>query len=153
MFSPSLKKVAQALPPALLLVIFIPALGARDLRVCADPNNLPFSNQSAEGLENKVADLLARNLGATLTYTWWAERKNFIRDTLDAGRCDLVIGAPALIPGALTTKPLYRSTYVFVHRENRALHLTSFDDPALAHLRIGVQIVGDAYAPPAHALA
>src|ERR1700712_2998013 len=70
------------------------ARASQPLRVCADPNNLPFSNQQGEGLENKLAELLARELGAPLEYTWWAQRRGFIRNTLAAGRCDVVIGVP-----------------------------------------------------------
>jgi mxaJ protein len=127
----------------------------RVLRVAADPNNLPFSNRQGEGFENKIAELVARELGATLEYTWWAQRRGFIRNTLKAGECDLVLGAPAGFELALTTRPYYRSTYVFVYRKDRGLDVRSFDDPALRTLKIGVQMVGDdaANTPPAHALA
>jgi mxaJ protein len=66
------------------------------IRVCADPNNMPFSNRQAQGFENKLAELLAAKLGARLEYTWWAERKSFIVNSLEQGRCDLVMGVPAL---------------------------------------------------------
>ena len=125
------------------------------LRVCADPNNLPFSNARGEGLENKLAELVARDLGATVEYTWWAQRRGFFRNTLKAGACDVVMGVPAAFELALTTSPYYRSTYVFVTRKDRKLDLRSFDDPLLRDLRIGVQMIGDDFAntPPAHALA
>ena len=124
------------------------------LRVCADPNNLPFSNQRGEGFENKIAELLAQDLGERVEYTWWAQRRGFFRNTLRAGTCDIVIGVPAAIEMALTTRPYYRSTYVFLTRKDRHLNLTSFDDPTLKKLKIGVQIIGDDFsnAPPAHAL-
>ena len=127
---------------------------ARKLRVCADPNNLPFSNQRLEGFENKIAALLARELQAEVEYTWWAQRRGFIRNTLKADRCDLVIGVPSGFEMAQTTAPYYRSTYVFVYRQDSGLKLSSFDDPALRQLKIGVQVIGDdgANAPPAHAL-
>lgn len=126
---------------------------ARVLRVCADPNNLPFSNQAEQGFENRVAEVLARRLGATLEYTWWSERKGFIKNSLDAYRCDVVIGVPADLESVLTTKPYYRSTYVFASRKDRDLKLSSLSDPRLANWRIGMHIVGDDYAPPAQALA
>ena len=128
---------------------------ARLLRVCADPNNLPFSNDRLEGFENKIAEILARDLGAEVEYTWWAQRRGFIRNTLRAGACDLVVGVPMSFELALTTSPYYRSSYVFVYRKDRGLHISSFDDPVLRKLRVGVQIIGDDYAnsPPAHALA
>lgn len=124
------------------------------LRVCADPNNLPFSNQRGEGFENKIAELLAQDLGDRVEYTWWAQRRGFFRNTLRAGVCDVVIGVPSAVEMALTTKPYYRSTYVFLSRKDRKLNVTSLDDPALKSLRIGVQIIGDDFtnAPPAHAL-
>jgi len=124
------------------------------LRICADPNNLPFSNQRLEGFENKIADLLAQDLGERVEYTWWAQRRGFFRNTLKAGVCDVVIGVPAGFEMALTTKPYYRSTYVFLSRRDRHLEVKSFDDPVLKKLRIGVQIIGDdqSNAPPAHAL-
>ena len=124
------------------------------LRVCADPNNLPFSNQRGEGFENKLAELLAQDLGERVEYTWWAQRRGFFRNTLKAGTCDLVIGVPSGFEMALTTKPYYRSTYVFLSRKDRHLEVKSFDDPLLKKIRIGVQIIGDdqSNAPPAHAL-
>src|SRR5438128_4075007 len=65
------------------------------LRVCADPNNLPFSNQAGEGFENRLAEMLADAMGEKVEYTWWAQRRGFIRNTLAAGRCDVVMGVPA----------------------------------------------------------
>jgi mxaJ protein len=124
------------------------------LRVCADPNNLPFSNQRGEGFENKLAELLAHDMGERVEYTWWAQRRGFFRNTLKAGACDVVMGVPSGFEMALTTKPYYRSTYVFLSRKDRHLDVKSFDDPVLKKLRIGVQIIGDdqSNAPPAHAL-
>jgi quinoprotein dehydrogenase-associated probable ABC transporter substrate-binding protein len=124
------------------------------LRVCADPNNLPFSNDRGEGFENKIAEMFAHDLGERVEYTWWAQRRGFFRNTLRAGACDVVIGVPAGFEMALTTRPYYRSTYVFLTRKDRHLKLGSFDDPTLKKLKIGVQIIGDDFsnAPPAHAL-
>jgi quinoprotein dehydrogenase-associated probable ABC transporter substrate-binding protein len=131
-----------------------PSPDPRSLRICADPNNLPFSNARGEGFENKIADVVAREMRASVSYTWWAQRRGFIRNTLGAGACDVVLGMPAEMTAALTTRPYYRSSYVFVSRSDRRLHIRSFDDPALRQLRIGVQLIGDDYAntPPAHAL-
>jgi mxaJ protein len=125
------------------------------LRVCADPNNLPFSNRQQEGLENKLARLVADDLGATLTYTWWAQRRGFFRNTLKAGLCDAVMGVPSEFEMTAHTRPYYRSTYVFVFRADRGDLVRSLDDPSLRTLRVGVQLAGDDYAntPPAHALA
>ena len=127
----------------------------RQLRVCADPNNLPFSNERLEGFENKLAALIAHELNATLTYTWWAQRRGFIRNTLKAAACDLWMGVPPRLDAVLTTGPYYRSTYVFIYRRDRHLRIRSLDDPGLRRLRIGVHVIGDDYAntPPAAALA
>ena len=125
------------------------------LRVCADPNNLPFSNEKREGFENKIAALLGRELNLPVKYTWWAQRRGFFRNTLRAGLCDVVIGVPESFELAATTAPYYRSTYVFVSQRKRELNIKSLDDEQLKNLKIGVQIIGDdgANAPPAHALA
>ena len=123
-------------------------------RVCADPNNLPFSNQKQQGFENKIAELFAKELGSALEYTWWPQRRGFLRGTLNAGRCDVIIGVPAQFGAVLTTQPYYQSTYAFVYPQTAAYQLTSLDDAILGHLRIGVHLIGDDYtnSPPAHAL-
>jgi mxaJ protein len=128
---------------------------ARSLRVCADPNNLPFSNRAEEGFENALAGVLAHALDAELIYTWLPQRRGFVRNTLNADRCDVMIEAPVGFARAATTRPYFRSSYVFVTRRDRRLDLRSLDDPRLRKLRIGVQVIGDDYAntPPATALA
>lgn len=125
-----------------------------ELRVCADPNNLPFSNDQQQGFENKLADLIGKDLGEHVSYTWYPQRGKFFRKTLDAGVCDVVMGIPAGLDEAATTHPYYRSTYVFVSRQDRHLHIASFDDPQLRVLRIGVHVLGEAddSLPPVHAL-
>jgi mxaJ protein len=128
----------------------------RELRVCADPDNFPFSNQRLEGFENKIAEVIASDLRATVRYTWHPQRRGFIRQTLAAKHCDLIIGVPSGLEPVLSTKPYYSSTYVFVYAKNRKLDdLRSFDDPVLQDLKIGLQAFGDdgANLPPAHALA
>jgi mxaJ protein len=124
------------------------------LRVCADPNNLPFSNRDEQGFENKLAHLVADSLGKRVSYTWWAQRRGFIRNTLKAGDCDAVMGIPTELDMVETTRPYYRSTYVFVSRRDRAYALRSIEDPQLRRLLIGVQLIGnDGFnTPPAHAL-
>src|SRR6185369_6449971 len=86
------------------------------LRVCADPNNLPFSSRARDGFENRIAELLAADRHVTLEYTWWAQRRGFVRNTLTAGACDVVIGVPRDSDAMATTLPYYRSSYVFVSR-------------------------------------
>jgi quinoprotein dehydrogenase-associated probable ABC transporter substrate-binding protein len=140
------EQTQQAQPP--------PPQPRQHLRICADPNNLPFSNRALEGFENKLAALVAREMNVDVQYTWWAQRRGFIRNTLKAGECDLVVGVPSSFELAQTTSPYYRSTYVFVYRKDRKLNIRSFDDPLLRKLKIGVQMIGDdsANTPPAHAL-
>ena len=108
------------------------------LRVCADPDNLPFSNRQEEGFENRIAALVARELGIPVAYTWWPQRRGFLRGTLNARRCDVVIGIPAGHPMVLTTGAYYSSPYVVVSRVQEALPISSLDDPLLKGLRIGV---------------
>jgi mxaJ protein len=128
---------------------------AAPIRVCADPNNLPFSNRRGEGFENKIAQLVARDLKRPLAYFWLPQRRGFIRSTLEAGRCDLVIGIPARFERLQSTQPYYRSSYTFVSRRDRHLRVRSFDDARLKTLIIGIQITGNDYnnPPAAQALA
>jgi mxaJ protein len=119
---------------------------AAELRVCADPANLPLSNDKREGFENKVVELLAGELGRPITYVWWMDRRKSPLEALDKHLCDLVPGALANAPGVATTRPYLRSGYAFV---TRAGSVTSFDDPELRHMTIGVQSVGDDAVTPA----
>lgn len=127
----------------------------RELAVCADPANMPYSNERGEGYENRIADLLASELHAQLRYTWNMQRRSFLRRTLNAHRCDVVIGMPPGIPGLASTRPLYTSSYVFVTARARHAPPKDFDDPALRDMRIGLQALGaeGANPPPAMALA
>jgi mxaJ protein len=123
------------------------------IRVCADPNNLPFSNREGAGFENKIAEMIGGELKAPVEYVWWAQRRGFIRNTLRSGLCDVVIGVPADLDMAATTRPYYRSGYVFVTRAGEPAP-ASLDDPLLKHAIVGVHLIGDdsANSPPAHAL-
>jgi mxaJ protein len=127
--------------------------GRQTLKVCADPNNLPFSNARGEGFENRIAELVAKDLGATVQYTWWAQRRGYIRNSLKAKLCDVMIGVPTSLGTVLATRPYYRSSYVFVTRRDGP-RIASLDDPKLRRLRVGVQLIGDDFAntPPASAL-
>jgi mxaJ protein len=139
---------------AVAMMIGTAAADAAVLRVCADPNNLPFSDREGRGFENKVVELIARDLGSTVDYTWWAQRRGYVRNTLKADVCDVWSGVASGAEMMTSSRPYYRSSYVFVTRADRALHIASFDDPQLRTLIIGVQMVGsDAMnTPPAHAL-
>ena len=126
----------------------------RVLRVCADPNNLPFSNNRGAGFENALAVIVARELGARLEYVWWAQRRGFVRSTLRTNSCDVIAGIPTSLELVTPTRPYYRSTYVFVTRRHSRFRVATFDDAVLRQAKIGVQLVGDDYAnsPPVHAL-
>ena len=140
----------------ILLVAWASVAGARaPLRVCADPNNMPFSNSRGEGFENRIAALVAQDMHRTLTYFWFPQRRGFVGHTLNEGKCDLIMGVPAAYGLLQPTRSYYRSSYVFVSRRDRGLHIDSFDAPALRTLKIGIQIAGDDYdnPPAAQALA
>ena len=147
-------RVTRTMLLALVACLTGAAAAPRTLRVCADPNNMPFSDARRRGFENRLAALVARDLGARLEFTWWAQRRGFVRNTLGAARCDLIPGVPADFEAVATTAPYYRSSYVFLTRAD-APPIASLADPRLRQLRIGVHAVGDDYAsvPPVVALA
>jgi len=140
---------------ALALLVLLGGCGERTFTVCADPNNMPFSNHRGEGLENKLAELVARDLGAKLHYVWWSQRRGWMRETLGQGKCDAWMGVPSGLDALSTTRPYYRSSYVFVYRADAGLTGLTLDDPRLRDLDIAVQLAGDdgANPPPADALA
>lgn len=124
------------------------------LLVCADPNDLPFSNAAGEGYENKIAQMIADEMRRPLEYVWRAQRRGFLREGLNAGLCDLVTAVPSGMDMIRETRPYYRSTYAFVSRPGEPA-VSSFDDPSLKVREVGVQMIGDdgMNTPPAHALA
>jgi len=120
------------------------------LRVCADPRNLPFSNEAGEGFENKLAEMLARKLGKSLAYTFYPGATGFIRNTLNAHKCDVVMGYPQGDDFVQPTNPYYRTAYVLIARKDAGLGgLESLQDPRLRGKKIGI-IAGT---PPATNLA
>jgi mxaJ protein len=138
---------------SLLLVFSFSIVEGKELRVCADPDNLPFSDEQERGFENRLARLAADALKADLVYAWLPQRRGFVRKSVGEGLCDVWMGVPAGFERLLTTRPYYRSSYVFIHPEN--FPLASFDDSRLKTLRVGVQLPGNdlAATPPGHALA
>ena len=126
----------------------------QELRVCADPFDLPFSNEQEQGFENKIAHVVAQDLNARVVNYWWPSRRGVLRNSILGGFCDVMIQAPVGLDPVATTKPYYRSTYYFVFRADRGLRLRSLDDTILKHVKIGVNIIGYDYTntPPAHAL-
>lgn len=109
-----------------------------ELRVCADPHNLPFSNEAGEGFENKIAEVLGKEMSLPVKYTWFPQIVGFVRNTLQAGRCDLVIGTVAGDDIMQTTTPYYFTSYVVVFRTDRALSFADLGDARLKSLHIGV---------------
>jgi len=125
-----------------------------ELKVCVDPYLMPLSNDKEEGFENKIAHLVAQDLNAAVVNFWWPQRRGFMRNSILAGFCDVMMEAPVGLDPVATTKPYFRSTYYFVYRADRGLSIKSLDDTALKHLKIGVNLIGYDYTntPPAHAL-
>ncbi len=111
------------------------------LRVCADPANMPFSNTKQEGFENKIAEIVADELGVPVEYTWLPQAMGFVRSTLLAKRCDVIIGTGQGDSEVLNTNHLYRSTYALVYRPDNGLDgVDSVRDPRLKGKRMGVVI-------------
>src|SRR3954464_14314631 len=150
----SSRLIAEGVGLALLVTTGAASAG-RVLRVCADPDNLPYSNQKRQGFENKLVELVAKDLHAKVKYAWVRQRRALVRRTLTANACDILPGIPEGLEKTLTTKPYYRSTYVFVYRKSDDLQLQSFDDPALRKLKIGIHAISleGSNPPPAYALA
>ena len=119
------------------------------LTVCGDPNHLPFSNKKLEGFENKIAQLIADELGRPLRYRWWPQTIGFVRNTLRVRLCDLVLGITSVNEMVQNTNPYYRSVYTLVYRSDAGLDINSLKDPRLRDLRLGV-VAGT---PPATLLA
>jgi len=148
------RKRAWRIGAAALLAAAAP-VGATDieLRVCAEPDNLPYSRRDESGFENRIAQLVAGDMGATLRYFWQEQRLGFVRKTMGAGLCDVFIGVPAGFERVLRTRPYYRSTYVAVRRAADP-PFAGFDTAQVRQRRLGVQLIGNdlAASPPGHAL-
>lgn len=146
--------LARLLPLALLAASCVAhAAGPQELRVCADPDNLPYSSRDESGFENRIARLVADDMGARLTWFWQQQNRGFVRKTMGAGECDLFIGVPAGYERVLATRPYYRSTYVAVTRGD-SKPFTGFNAADIKERLIGVQLIGDdlAASPPGYAL-
>jgi len=129
---------------ALVLLLVATAARASDLRVCADPNYMPFSNRAGEGFENKIADIVGKALGEQVVYFWGSYRGNggfseFLSRTLDAGKCDVVINMPYGSEEELTTDPYYASSYVFVFKKGKNYDVENMDSVILHKVKIGFE--------------
>jgi quinoprotein dehydrogenase-associated probable ABC transporter substrate-binding protein len=119
-------------------------------RACADPRNLPFSNEAGDGFENKIAELFARKLGKSVDYTFYPGATGFVRNTLNAHRCDVVLGVAQGDDIVQPTSPYYRTSYVIAYHQDGPLKgLDSLSDPRLKTAKIGI-VAGT---PPATLLA
>jgi mxaJ protein len=120
-----------ALLTSALIALAGGAFAAEPLKVCAGENDLPYSDKNHAGFENKLAELIGRELGRPVEYVWWTDPRYFVRDQLDRGECDLVMGVDEGDPRMLTTAPYYRTGYVFVHRKEKGLKVDDWDDAFL----------------------
>jgi mxaJ protein len=118
------------------------------LRICADPDNPPYSARNGSGFDNRIGALLAQQLGRKPVFVWARERRGFIREQFNKNACDVLMGIPVGMRSVLASTPYYRSTYVFVTRSQDRLQLASFSDPNLDHRRIGLQIMEEDFSPP-----
>lgn len=121
-------------------LISIPGHAAEDLNVCAGEDEMPFSNSKREGFENSIAELVGKSLNRKVNYVFWKDARLIVRDNLDKNKCDLIIGVDSTDPRVLKTKPYYKSSYVFITREDRGIDISSWNDDLLKerNFRIGV---------------
>lgn len=120
-----------------------------ELRICSDPGNLPFSDRQLQGFENKIADLIAADMGMHAAHYWWPSQRGMVRSFLNTERCDVLIGVPTGYDPVTFTKPYYRTAYVITYDKTRDFSITTLDDPVLKELKIGVHV----NTPPHDALA
>lgn len=123
------------------------------LRVCADPDNMPFSDSTGAGFENKLAELMATTWNSKLEYVWWAAPRGMMR-MLNGFYCDVTLQMPVLSDMAGVTRPYYRTSYVLIQRKDAPHQVTGLDDPALKTMKIGVHLYASdgENSPPAMAL-
>jgi mxaJ protein len=131
-----------------LLLSCTAAFAQKPLRVCSDPDDLPFSSSSHPGFDNRIAQMLGSDLHRSVVFVWARSRRGFLRERFNQGACDMLMGVPEGIKHVRTTIPYYRSSYVFVTRRSDHLHLARLDDPAIGRQRIGLQILEEDFAPP-----
>lgn len=124
------------------------ASAAKPLRICADPDDLPFSNRAGQGFDNRIAVLIAHDLGRKPVFVWSRSRRGFVREQFNKNACDVLMGVPLHMKAVAATAPYYRSSYVFVAPRREHLEIASFTDPHLNGRRIGLQILEENLSPP-----
>jgi mxaJ protein len=137
-----MRRITTALAAAAALLAGVAAAAElTELKVCSDPDNLPYSNERREGFENKIAEIIAKDLGLPLSHYWWPHQRGLVRNTLRAGACDVLIDIPRGYDLVTWTKPYFRSAYVIAYRTDQGPKIASLDDPALRQVkRIGVHM-------------
>jgi mxaJ protein len=143
----SVSRIGRALcaSAALVLPLFwCPAQAAQPLRVCADPDYMPYSNSARDGFENKLAEVVGRDLGRPVTFYWSSmhdmdDYGQYLRETLNAGKCDVVMDVPYALVDAKTTQPYYIASYVFIYKRSKGYDITSLDSPELKRLKLGYE--------------
>ncbi len=123
-------------------------LAAQPLRICADPDDLPFSNRAGQGFDNQIAVMVAHSLGRQPVFVWARSRRGFLREQFNKNVCDVLVGVPQGMKAVATTAPYYRSSYVFVTKRREHLRIASFSDPNLDGHRIGLQVLEEDLSPP-----
>jgi mxaJ protein len=136
------KRLLWALVAASCLILSSVTAQSWELRVCADPNNLPYTNEQGEGLDNKLVDLIAEQLDAQVTYEWFAQGINMVQRKLRDGDCDLILGVGESYQGMLSTLAYYQSTFIFAYRDGENYAVETLDDPVLRSLRLASETAG-----------
>jgi mxaJ protein len=134
---------------ALLVVLAgAPGIASPPLRICADPDNLPFSNQAGAGFDNRVAVLVAHDLGRKPVFVWARPRRGFLREQFNRNSCEVLLGVPTGIRGVAVSDSYYTSSYAFVTPARKHWQIASFSDQHLNDQRIGLQILEEDLSPP-----
>jgi mxaJ protein len=134
---------------AFLLANFcLPLMAASRLRVCADPDNLPFSNRAGAGFDDRIVSLIAHDLHRQIVFVWARPRRGFLREQFNKNACDVLLGVPVGLHGVAVTEPYYTSSYAFVSPTRKHLQVASFNDEHLNGQRIGLQILEEDLSPP-----
>jgi quinoprotein dehydrogenase-associated probable ABC transporter substrate-binding protein len=134
---------------ALLLVLAcLPASATPPLRICADPDNLPFSNRARAGFDDRIISLVARDIHRAPVFLWARSRRGFLREQFNRNACDVLLGVPTGVRGVAVTDPYYTSSYAFVTPARKRLQIDSFSDERLNEQRIGLQILEEDLSPP-----
>lgn len=126
-----------------LLSLFAMNAQAADLNICAGENEMPFSNAGGEGFENEIGTLLGKALDRKVQFVYWKDPRYAVRDFLDKGKCDLMLGMDVGDPRILATKPYYKSGYVFITRRDRDVEATSWNDEILKDKRVRIGTLPD----------